>query len=169
MKQVGAILTLSIFALVSSPWNSAETSISDGTFVAASVTNSNRASSNQQHAFTLVMPERAGEKFSMLSISLQARKAGALPIPFDIKTAQAFVGGSNGQRQAIAIQQTWIDETGTLWLEFKPSLPPKTKLTLSLAAKRLPTQTTYEYGIAAYADSEYPAAVLVDTGVVTLQ
>ena len=76
MKQVGAILTLSILAIVSSPWN-AEKSNPSETFIPASLSNTGRAQAQQQHAFTLVMPERAGEKFSMLSISLQARKAGA--------------------------------------------------------------------------------------------
>ncbi|MDX2241630.1 MAG: DUF2808 domain-containing protein [Leptolyngbyaceae cyanobacterium bins.302] len=178
MRQISVVLTLSILAVVLSPWAIAKKSVapvaadpisSDKTLVVASPASGDRALSNQQHTFRMVLPARAGEKFSMLSLTLQSREPGGIPIPFDVKTAQVSVGAANGQEKAIAVHQTWVDETGTLWIEFKPSLPAKTQLKLSLAARKLTNQTAYDYGIAAYADSDYPAAVFVESGVVTIQ
>lgn len=164
------VLLLSSSAIALTPWASAEktkeTLISQ-TFEPAAVSRDRKATL-KPHVFTLQLPARAGEQFSMLSISLQAQNTQAIPIPFDIKTAQIAVM-QNGQTRAIAIQQTWIDETGTLWLEFKPALPPKTQLTLSLNPHSLPAPTLYDYGIAAYANSDYPAPILVDRGTVTLR
>lgn len=172
MRQISVVLTLSILAVVLSPWAVAKKSVdpvaTDQTLVVASPTSGDRAS-NQQHTFTLVLPARVGEKFSMLSLTLQSREPGGIPIPFDVKTAQVSIEEAKGQAKAIAVHQTWVDETGTLWIEFKPSLPAKTPLKLSLAARKLANQTAYDYGIAAYADSDYPAAVFVESGVVTIQ
>jgi hypothetical protein len=170
MKQMLLTLTFSSLAIALPPWAAAEKShetLIAQTFVPAELSgNRDRAASPQ--VFALALPERAGEVFSMLSLSLQAQDAQAIPIPLDVKTAQIAVISASGQSQAIAIQQTWIDETGTLWLEFKPPLPPKTQLTLSLNAHKLPAKATYNYGIAAYANSEYPAPLLVKSGAMTL-
>lgn len=172
MKQMITIVTLSILAIALSPWAAAHKvseSVSDQPLVAASLSlNRDRSAANKPHVFAMVLPARTGAKFSMLSISLQAKDPKAIPVPFNVRTAQAAVIQANGQQRAIAIQQTWIDETGTLWVEFKPSLPPKTRLTLSFNANQLPAKMVYEYGIAAYSDNEYASATLVDSGLVTV-
>lgn len=173
MKPLMIGLTLSLFAVGAAPWaiaNKTNEAVIAQTFIPANqAAGGDRAAASKSHVFAMVLPARTGETFSMLSISLQARDPKARPIPFDVKTARAAATTPNGQQQAISIRQTWIDETGTLWLEFQPSLPPKTQLTLSLQPHQLAAQTVYEYGIAAYADSEYPAAIFVDSGTVTLQ
>lgn len=170
MKQMLLALTFSSLAIALPPWAAAEKShdaLIAQTFVPAeSSFKRDRAASPQ--VFALVLPDRAGEAFSMLSLSLQTQDAQAIPVPLDVKTAQIAVISASGQPQAIALKQTWIDETGTLWLEFKPALPPKTRLSLSLNAHKLPAKATYNYGIAAYANSEYPAPLLVKSGAITL-
>ncbi len=170
MKQLLLVLLLSSGAIALTPWASAEktkATLITQTFEPAAVSRDRRATL-KPHVFTLQLPARAGEQFSMLSLSLQTQNTQAIPIPFDIKTAQVAVI-QNGQTRAIAIQHTWIDETSTVWLEFKPALPPKTQLTLSLNPHSLPTQTLYDYGIAAYANTDYPAPILLDRGTVTIR
>lgn len=173
MKQFNLVLTLSTFVAVTSLWAINEKSTNLIAISQTLISNSpasvnDRSGARQSYAFRMVLPERTGEKFSLVSLSLEPNERGANPIPFEVKTAQAFVE-ANGQKQKIPIQESWIDETGTLWIEFKPSLMPKTQLTLSLVAHESSARTVYKYGIAAYADSDYPMAILVDTGVITLR
>ena len=171
MRQFSIVTILAVLSILLSPWATAMKSNSSTvsqSIAAKDALSSNHSRTQRVSSFTMVLPQRTGAKFSMLSLSLQTPQSGALPVPFDIKTARLFKE-VNQERQAIAIHQTWIDETGTLWIEFKPSLPPQTKLVLSLAAHPPAAKTVYEYGIAAYVDSDYPSAVLVDTGMITIQ
>lgn len=173
MKQLNLALILSTFVAAVSLWavieKSTDLMATSETLIPVSLSsNHDRPASRRPYAFTMVLPERTGEKFSLLSLSLDSSERGATPIPFEAKSAQAFVE-ANGQKQKLTIQQSWIDETGTLWIEFKPSLMPKTQLTLSLVARELSVKAVYKYGIAAYADSDYPMAILVDSGVITIQ
>jgi len=167
MKYLGIVSAFTAVAVLFSTGTAAmkqdKTSVASNQLIeASSAARSDRLPT--QHSFTMVLPQRAGETFSMLSLSLQSKQSGAIPVPFDVRTAKVAVE----QGRETAVNRTWIDETGTLWIEFKPALPPQTKLTLSLATHSLATKTSYEYGIAAYSNSEYPAAILVDSGVVTL-
>ncbi|MDX2232318.1 MAG: DUF2808 domain-containing protein [Leptolyngbyaceae cyanobacterium bins.349] len=171
MPRISVVLILSVIAILSSSWAVAEKKDDPigRSPSPASVTPTRDRATSRAYRFSMVLPTRAGEQFSMVSLSLQSAKSGAMPIPFDVKTARAAIETANGQPHAIAIRQTWIDETGTLWLEFKPALAPQTRLTVSLNAHQQAANTIYEYGIAAYADSDYPAAILVDSGMVTVR
>jgi hypothetical protein len=69
--------------------------------------------------------------------------------------------------QAIALAGSWVDETGALWLEFKPSLPSGSRLTVALKPTKSSAGAAYQYGIAAYPDITNPVPVFVGDGILT--
>ncbi|XHX78620.1 MAG: DUF2808 domain-containing protein [Stenomitos frigidus ULC029] len=128
---------------------------------------SDRTIANNTYLLPMTLPKRS--QFAKVSISFteQNRDQTITPIPFDLFSTKAFVGTSKDGGRAIAIQKTWIDEAGVLWVQFKTPLPPQTKLTLALKLRRQSAVARYDYSIAAYpADA---AAVFVGDGALTLQ
>ncbi|MBD2020552.1 DUF2808 domain-containing protein [Leptolyngbya sp. FACHB-36] len=118
---------------------------------------------NNTYYFTVTLPERAGRGFTRLSFSEQT---DAAPVWFDLPNVRAFVGTPNATGRTIN-SDAWIDETGTIWVEFKPSVPAKTTVTVALKTRKPPTASFYDYGIAAY--PEKGAAVYVGNGTLKVQ
>ncbi len=128
-----------------------------------------QAASNT-HYLTLTMPERAGKRFAKLSLSFteQNQERTVAPIRFDLANTRAFTGASGADGRAIEIEDIWIDETGTFWIEFKAPVPPKTKLTLALRTLKSTPSATYGYGVAAYPETKFPA-IFVGDGTITIR
>lgn len=115
--------------------------------------------------FTVVMPEHS-QQFSKLSFSDLNQDASTIPMRFDLINAQAFAGTPETIGQAIA-SDAWMDETGTFWIEFNPSVASGTTLTVALKAPKPTAGRTYEYGIAAYTATKTPTAILVGNRTLT--
>ncbi|MBF2025177.1 MAG: DUF2808 domain-containing protein [Oscillatoriales cyanobacterium C42_A2020_001] len=132
------------------------------------VTNSKApTASDRAYYFTMTLPE--GNRFAKLSLSEQNVGKGASLLQFHLPTAQAFLGTPTTRGRAVQITDTWVDETGTMWLEFAPALPPKTTLTVVFQPQVSSSRGTHEYGIAAYPDTQYPIPVFVGNGTVIIQ
>ncbi|MBD2075718.1 DUF2808 domain-containing protein [Phormidium sp. FACHB-592] len=131
---------------------------------------SDRPIDSNTYALTMTLPKRVGKQFAKVSISFteQNRDKTIAPLQFDLPNIKAFAGAANKGRRAIAIQRTWIDETGSLWVQFKTPIPPQTKLTLALKLRQLPAAASYDYGIAAYPEPK-AAASFVGDGTLTLK
>lgn len=138
------------------------------TLAKVTVTNS-KAPTNRDRAyyFTMSLPE--GNRFAKLSLSEQNVSRGAALLQFNLPAAQAFLGTPTAKGRSLQIADTWVDETGTMWLEFKPALPPKATLTIVLRSQDSSAKGTHEYGVAAYPDTQYPIAVFVGNGTVIVQ
>lgn len=135
-----------------------------------SVTSDRPQSGDSTHFFTMTMPERAGKRFTRLSFSFteQNQAKTVAPIRFNLASTRAFNGIPGAEGRAIGIKDTWIDETGIVWVEFNTPVPPKTKLTLALKTLQASPANTYEYGIAAYPDTRF-SAVFVGDGLLTIR
>lgn len=129
---------------------------------------SDRTPDSNTYTLPMTLPKRAGKQFAKVSISFteQNRDKTIAPLQFDLPNIKAFAGVPNEERRTIAIQKTWIDETGVLWIQFKTPVPPQTRLTLALKLRQQPTATRYDYGIAAYPANA--AAIFVGDGTLTL-
>lgn len=125
----------------------------------------NPASTNSQ-PLTFTLPNHPGKRFGKLSFSFNqpGQKSKVALIDFNLPQTQAFVGKPGIFKQAIAIQDTWIDETGTLWVEFKSAVLPKTTLTIVFKLRNVTAGSAYEYGVAAYPNTKYAVPVFVGDG-----
>jgi hypothetical protein len=123
------------------------------------------------HFFSMVLPQRARSPIDKLSFSFTKpnRNRDVAVLPFVLSQTQGFLGTPMAGGQSIPIKQTWIDETGTLWVEFARPLPPNTRLTIGLRTPALPSSTVVDYGIAAYPTARSSAALLVGTGTLSLK
>lgn len=117
------------------------------------------------YSFTMTLPDHTAKGFAKLSFSEQT---AAAPVWFNLKQTQAFVGTPNAPRQAIDVADAWVDETGTIWVEFNPSLPPKTTLTVTFKPQKQPSARTYNYGIAAYPQAVRSVPVYVGNQTLTV-
>jgi len=116
--------------------------------------------------FTMVMPKHS-ESFSRLSFSDLNQDGSTIPMRFDLTSAQAFIGTPQAIGRAITTE-AWMDETGTFWVEFNPSIPSGTTLTVALKAPKPPSGRSYEYGIAAYTATQTPTAVFVGNRILAI-
>ena len=138
--------------------------------LANAVVVSDRATADSNtYLLTMTLPKRIGKQFAKVSVSFteQNQDKTIAPLQFDLPNIKAFAGAPNEGRRAIAIQKTWIDEAGVLWVQFKASVPPQTRLTLALKLRQQPAATRYDYGIAAYPANA--AAIFVGDGTLTLK
>lgn len=121
------------------------------------------------HNFTVTMPARSNQRFAKLSLSFteQNQEKTVAPLRFDLASTKAFMGSPEALGRAIDIKDVWIDETGIFWVEFKAPVPPKTTLTLALKTLKSSPAATYEYSIAAYPETKFPA-VFVGDGLLTI-
>ena len=121
--------------------------------------------------FPLTLPGRTNTRFAKVSFSFTDASlySGVAPIQFDLEQLQVFAGTPDQMGSAIAVQSSWIDETGTVWIQFDQALAAKTNLTITLKTKTLPPTATYGYSVAAYSQTQPPSAVFVEDGTLTVQ
>jgi Protein of unknown function (DUF2808) len=120
--------------------------------------------------FPLTLPNRANTRFARISFSFTDANSysGVAPIQFDLEQLQVFAGTPDQLGSAIEVQSSWIDEIGTLWIQFDRALAAKTNLTITLKTKKLPPTATYGYSVAAYSQKQPPSAVFVEDGTLTV-
>ena len=179
MRQMPYVLMLVVSNVLLSAWTAIAipnhlnkgAALFDRSPLLASVTvNSDRTQAGDStHYFTMIMPARAGNRFTKLSFSFteQNQDKTVAPLRFDLASTKAFTGAAKANGRAIGIKDAWIDETGTLWVEFKAPVAPKTQLTLALKTLKASPAATYGYGIAAYPDKF--SAVFVGDGSLTVR
>ncbi|PSB28374.1 DUF2808 domain-containing protein [Stenomitos frigidus] len=134
------------------------------------VTSDRPQADGSTHFFTMTMPERTGKRFTKLSFSFteQNQEKSVAPLRFALASTKAFTGSAKAEGGAIGIKDTWIDETGVLWVEFQSPIPPKAQLTLALKTLQSSPAAAYDYGIAAYPETKFPA-VFVGDGSLTVR
>ncbi len=117
------------------------------------------------YPLTITLPEYPGRRFATLSFSFNQReKPGQVALlPLALSQTQLLLNAAS-DRQVVQPKSLWLDETGTLWLEFTTPLPPKTPITILFKSDRSLSGSGYEYAIAAYPDNPYPVGVFVGQG-----
>jgi hypothetical protein len=122
--------------------------------------------SDDTYSFTMTLPERSDNRFAKLSFSFTKpdRDRTIVPVNLNLSATAAFIGTSNAG-EAIAVKDTWIDETGTVWIEFNSPLATKTTLTVVFKTQQPLAVGQYAYSIAAY--SKLSAPIFVDDGTLT--
>ncbi|HEY9629506.1 MAG TPA: DUF2808 domain-containing protein [Coleofasciculaceae cyanobacterium] len=130
------------------------------------VTSDRVSDTESLYYFTVVMPQNV-EPFSRLSFSELSRDASAMPMRFDLINAEAFVG-TPGETGEVIDSVAWMDETGTFWIEFNPSLASGKTLTVALEAPKPLSGKNYEYGIAAYTATRTPMAIFAGNKTLTV-
>lgn len=176
MRQIRQVLLLVANSVLLSAWTMTAapskglTPFDRPPLLASVMVTSDRPQVGSTHYFTMTMPDRAGKRFTKLSFSFteQNRDKTVAPIRFDLASTKAFTGSPNAGRRAIGIKDTWVDETGVLWVEFNTSVPPKTQLMLALKTLKSSPVAAYDYGIAAYPETKFPA-VFVGDGTLTIR
>ncbi len=123
--------------------------------------------SDRTYSFTMTLPDHLGKQFARVSFTELGEDNKTEPLQFDLSQTQAFIGTTAALGSAIRINDVWIDETGTFWIEFNPTLSPKTTLTVTFKAQTS-TSKTYNYSVAAYPNTQRPVAVFVGNGSVTV-
>lgn len=175
MRQISYALTLITMNVLFNAWTVAAAPGSNvkhthsSQLASVSVT-SDRPQADSTHFFTMTLPAQAGQRFTQLSFSFteQNQAKTVAPLRFNLASTKAFTGAANAGGRAIAIKDTWIDETGVLWVEFNAPVPPKTQLTLALQTLQTSPAATYGFGIAAYPETK-DAAVFVGDGSLTIR
>jgi len=134
-------------------------------------TNIRPTASNSTYFFTMTLPEHPGQRFAKLSFDFteQNQAKGIDPIQFDLAKTKAFLGTPDVKGRAIGVSSAWIDETGSLWVEFKPTLLPQTTFTVALTTQPSTTKTIYEFGVAAYPATQRPVALFVGDGTLMIK
>ena len=175
MRQINSVLMLIAINVLLHTWTAVARSANpvisfDRSRLTNAVVVSDRTTDSNTYSLTMTLPKRVGKQFAKVSISFteQNREKTIAPLQFDLSNMKAFAGAPNEGRRAIAIQNTWIDETGSLWVQFKTPIPPQTKLTLALKLRQLPAAASYDYGIAAYPEPKASASFVGD-GTLTLK
>jgi hypothetical protein len=175
MRQVSSVLILVVISIPLNALPSAAGSnnrslplTSEQSAKRVIVTSDSLTARESTYYFSMILPKQSEKPFIRLSITEQSSGQAIDLIRFDLKKTQAFLGTPDSMGQAVAVRDTWIDETGTIWVELAPPLPPGTKLTLSLKTKDLPAQPLYQFGIAAYPTSKPSVPVFVGNGVLRI-
>jgi Protein of unknown function (DUF2808) len=131
----------------------------------------NRAAvSEDTYAFSMTLPKRSNKSFSRLSFSFTKpdRDNEVAPVYLNSLATTAFVGNSDAPGAAIAVESSWIDETGTIWVEFGSAVPPNTLLTVVFKARKPLSIGLYQYSIAAYPTTRPSGAVFVGNGMLNI-
>jgi hypothetical protein len=114
------------------------------------------------------LPQRGEQQFSKLSFSFtEAEQDRVAVIPFNLSNVKAFLGTTDRSGDQIGIKTAWIDETGTLWVEFTQPVRSGTHLTVALNTQQHPVGTNIRYGIAAYPATRNPVPVFAGDGTLT--
>lgn len=116
--------------------------------------------------FTMTLPQRADRRFETLSFvfTQPGQPSQMLPLPLDPSSIRVFMGTVERQGPAIALAGTWVDETGVLWVGFNPPLPSGSLLTVAIKPRSALSETSYQYGIAAYLETT-SVPILVGNGI----
>lgn len=131
--------------------------LSDGTvaFTGAPVLNGASASQTAAHfwgswyAFTVTVPENAGEPLQKLTISQEENVSHAR---FDVSKTEAYEGTRRRSGERLSIKDVTIDPKERLiTVQFDPPVPPGKTITVELYADRNPdVGGVYLYGVTAY-------------------
>lgn len=174
MRSLILVLPLTITSVLFNPWAVAleQRSLEQpGLRLTQSVgKNGNRVTArNGTYYFTITLPQKADRRFARLSFSFTqpGQPNQITPLSVDLSSTQVFMGRGDAVGQAIALAETWVDETGVLWVELKPSLAPGSHLTVAIKPTKFPAGAAYQYGIAAYPDITNPVPVFVGDGILT--
>ncbi|MGG6264916.1 DUF2808 domain-containing protein [Leptolyngbya sp. AN03gr2] len=115
------------------------------------------------YSFKMTLPKRSRSRFTKLSFSLMnLDRNSVVPLPLNLQNTIAQSGKS-----AIVLKGTFIDETGTLWVEFNSPLPENTPLTVIFKAREPLLAGRYSYSIAAYPEANSGSPQFVDDGTFT--
>jgi Protein of unknown function (DUF2808) len=117
--------------------------------------------------FTLIMPGRSGQQFNKVSLTEQTLYPGMNAVQFNLSEPAVFLGTSEAMGPAIG-SNAWIDETGTLWVEWNSPVAANTPLTVALKLRRQPFAGSYEYATAVYPDTKPAVAVFAGNGTLTV-
>lgn len=114
------------------------------------------AVNGQSYTFTMTLPKRSS-RYKKLSFSLtNLDRQSIVPLPLNLKNTVARA------ESAIALKSTFIDEAGTLWVEFDSSVPANTPVTVTFKAQEPLLAGQYRYLIAAYPTSGASAEFVKD-------
>jgi Protein of unknown function (DUF2808) len=173
MSQIQEVLALVIVSTLLGA--STTTAKSDNSILS----NANVVSSKQDvatvdedtYSFTMTLPERTSNRFAKLSFSLTKpdQYNEVAPIYLNLMATTAFAGKSNAMGEGIGVKRAWIDETGTVWVEFTRSLDPDTTLTVVFKTQKPLSEGLYQYSIAAYPDTKKSVAVFVGNGMLAIK
>lgn len=146
--------------------------------VTASISNSQKVTkqsfatvNGQSYSFTMTLPQQSESSFAKLSFSLTNVDRGntVVPLPLNLQNTIAQVGAANAPKKAIAVKSAFLDETGTLWVEFNSPLPAKTPLTVTFKARQPLLAGRYAYSIAAYPEAIFAKPIFVSDGTFVAQ
>ncbi|MER3432400.1 MAG: hypothetical protein C4288_02980 [Leptolyngbya sp. ERB_1_1] len=128
----------------------------------AATTRSSATVNGNSYSFTMTLPQRSGNRFAKLSFSLTNldRRNAIVPLPLNLRNTVAQVGTGNTNQ----VKDTFIDETGTVWVEFNSPVPAKTMLTVTFKARKPLLAGRYSYSIAAYPEARRSGATFVSDG-----
>ncbi|BAU10384.1 hypothetical protein LEP3755_08680 [Leptolyngbya sp. NIES-3755] len=119
--------------------------------------------SRTAYSFTMTLPRRSRSRFSKLSFSLiNLDRDSVVPLPLNLQSTIAQSGKS-----AIRLKGTFIDETGTLWVEFNSPVPQNTPLTVIFKTREPLFAGRYRYSIAAYPEANNGSSQFVEDGTFT--
>lgn len=126
--------------------------------------------SEDTYSFAMTLPKRSNSSFSRLSFSFTKSDQynEVAPISLNSMATIAFVGNSNAPGATIAVESSWIDETGTVWVEFNSAVPPNTPLTVVFKTQKPLSAGLYQYSIAAYPTAKSSGAVFVGNGMLNI-
>jgi hypothetical protein len=117
--------------------------------------------------FTMIMPGRSGQQFNKVSLTEQTLYPGMNAVQFNLSEPAVFLGTSEAMGPSIGAN-AWIDETGTLWVEWNSPVAANTPLTVALKLRRQPFAGSYEYATAVYPDTKPAVAVFAGNGTLTV-
>ncbi len=110
------------------------------------------------YSFTMTLPQKTDSRFAKLSFSFAKPDLDRTIVPINLNlAATTAVIATSGE--AIAVKDTWIDETGTVWVEFNSPVAAKTTLTVMFKPQRPLAAGQYTYSIAAYPKLSAPMFV----------
>ncbi|MBD1846085.1 DUF2808 domain-containing protein [Cyanobacteria bacterium FACHB-63] len=118
------------------------------------------------YSFTMTLPRRSASRFTKLSFSVTNldRANAIVPLPLSLQETVAQVKTMNDRSQSIPVKGAFIDEAGTVWVEFNSSLPANTVLTIVFKTRAPLLAGQYAYQIAAYPEAMGVSPAFVGDG-----
>lgn len=124
--------------------------------------------SDHTYHLTMTLPKASGKQFAKLSFSFSQPNQAIAVVPLDLSQTKAFIGKPGAIDQVIPIQEAWMDETGTFWVELNQALEPNTTVTVSFKGSQPASGISYQYGVAAYSTAANSMPIFVGNGVLHL-
>jgi Protein of unknown function (DUF2808) len=168
MQQFGISLAIALTTTFLSSWTpvAQSGSFTDVSFANSpsdvSITSDRLTANDRLYYFTMTLPEHT-EQFSRVSFTELPENQVSNPVQFELGSTEVFTGTAQMKGRSIATE-VWVDETGTFWIEFDPTLSAGTQLTVAFKGKNPSSGKPHEYGIAAYTATETPTAIFVGNG-----